>query len=217
MYTPLKGTTLEALCKQPIMLDANILMVGIDDRRNNPNCSFENMKELYINPIFQSFQDIIIHEMVYRELDPECKEFVDSNKNVRIVYEDDLYGKDPQYTTIFNNIANHDRVQYNRTSSKDRGEVYSLAYAAFNKINCFSSKEIMVDEIAGEIKDLQGIHIITFDIIVLLAFAYHNSRNVKEHNVALKSIYKRFCEDVIKRHKLPGTLGEYIKACEEYL
>ena len=33
----------------------------------------------------------------------------------------------------------------------------------------------------------------------------------------LKSIYKRYCADVIKRHGLPKTLNEYIKASLEYL
>ena len=32
LYTPLKGISLKELHKKPIMLDANILMVGIEDR-----------------------------------------------------------------------------------------------------------------------------------------------------------------------------------------
>ena len=51
------------------MFDANILMVGIENRSSDLNCSFENMKELYMIPVFESFQNIIIHEMVYNELD----------------------------------------------------------------------------------------------------------------------------------------------------
>ena len=64
-------------------------------------------------------------------------------------------------------IAGHELVNYKRGNSKDRGEVYSLAYAAYHKMNYFCSKEIMVDNIAHELKDLQDIDIITFDIIVL--------------------------------------------------
>lgn len=217
MYTPLMRISLKELCGKPIMFDANIFMVGIENRNSNPNCSFENMKELYMIPLFESFQDIIIHEMVYNELDEERKKFVDTYANVTIVNEDGLYGTDPQYTTIFNNIAGHERVQYNRTSSKDRGEVYSLAYAAFHKINYFSSKEIMVDDIAKDLDELQDIQIITFDVIVLLAFIFYSSQNNTSHNKALKSIYKRYCEDVIKRHKLPPTLGEYFIECQNYI
>lgn len=206
MQTPLKKISLKELCKQPIMLDANILMVGIEDRNSNPNCSFENMKTLYMIPLIESFENIIIHDMVFNELDSECKGFIKSFDNITLVPEGNLYGVDPQYTTIFNNIAGHDRMRYNRTSSKDKGEVYSLAYAAFNNINFFSSKEIKIEEIAREVKDLNDVRIITFDIIILLAFIYYVSRNEMSYNRALKSIYKRYCEDVIKRHKLPSTL-----------
>lgn len=199
------------------MLDANILMVGIEKRLTDANCSFENMKTLYIEPLFKSFKHIVIHKMVYEELDEKCKQLVDSYLNVTIVEEGDLYGKDPQYTTIFNNIANHNRVNYNRLNSKNKGEIYSLAYASFYKINCFSSKEIMVDLIADELEELQDIEIITFDVIVLLALIYHVENGCTQHNKALKSLYKRFCEDVIKRNKLPTTLSEYLIACKEYI
>lgn len=217
MQTPLSRISLSKLIENPIMFDANILMVGIENRHSDVNCSFENMKKLYLNPVFESFQQIVIHEMVYNELDTECRKFVDGYANVLKVSEEDLYGRDPQYTTIFYNIAEHERVQYNRSNSKDRGEVYSLAYAAFHNINCFSSKEIMVDDIARDLVDLQDMNIITFDVIILLAYIFHNSRADSSHNIGLKSIYKRYCEDVIKRHKLPKTLKEYIEACADFI
>lgn len=95
------------------------------------------MHKVYLKPLFEWFQQILIHKMVYDELDEEARCLVDSyiGKSVTIVDEGELYGKDPQYTMIFNAIANHERVMYTRGNSKDRGEVYSLAYAAYNKIN----------------------------------------------------------------------------------
>ena len=95
-------------------------MVGIEDRAKDPNCSFENMKNLYIIPLFACFSNILIHEKVYNELDAECRQLVDSytDHNITIVCEGDLYGVDPQNTTIFNNISKHDLVQYRRPSSK---------------------------------------------------------------------------------------------------
>lgn len=217
MYTPLKRTPLRDLCEKPIMFDANIFMVGIGERYSNSNCSFENMKNIYLIPLFENFQHIIIHEMVYNELDKDAKALVDSYSNVEIVSEGNLYGVDPQYTTIFQNIASHERVNYDRRSSKDRGEVYSLAYAAFYNINLFCCKEIMVDDVARDLEDLKEIDVITYDVIVLLAYLHHNKKGDKEYNKALKSIYKRFCEDVIKRHKLPPKLSEYVIASQDYL
>lgn len=75
----------------------------------------------------------------------------------------------------------------------------------------------MVDDIAKELETLQNIEVITFDIIILLAYIYHMSKGDTSKNKALKSIYKRYCEDVIKRHKLPHTLREYFIASERYI
>ena len=219
MFTPLKNTTLHDLLNKPILFDANIFMVGISERTSDKNCSFENMKQLYIKPLFESFSDIYIHEEVYKELDEESRNFVDGymGKNVTKVSENGLYGTDPKYTTIFNNISRHELVNYERGNSKDRGEVYSLAYAAYHNINYFCSKEIMVDNVSRELDDLKDIDIITFDIIILQAYIYHAQRNDNSNRKGLKAIYKKYCADVIKRHGLPATLSEYIKASQDYL
>ena len=219
MVTPLRRTPLYVLLNKPILFDANIFMVGIEDRYSDPHCSFENMKRLYIQPLFESFTDIYIHNEVYKELDVEAKDFVNTytGKNVTIVDEDGLYGTDPKYTMIFNNISKHELVRYERGHSKDRGEVYSLAYAAYHNMNYFCSKEIMVDNVARELEDLKDIDIITFDVIILSAYVYHIRANNSSYGKALKAIYKRYCADVIKRHGLPKTLREYIIASKGYL
>lgn len=219
MISPLQNIHLNTLLQQPILFDANIFMVGIENRASDPNCSFDNMKKLYMIPLLESFQQILIHEKVYNELDINSRTLLDQyiGKNVNIVSEDNLYGRDPIYTTIFNEISTHERVLYSRGNSKDCGEVYSLAYAAFHKVNYFSSKEVMVDQIADDLKVLQDVEIITFDIIVLLAYVYYMSREDNSNNKALKSIYKKYCEDVIKRHKLPPTLREYFLASVDYI
>ena len=197
MFTPLKKTALHDLLNKPILFDANIFMVGISERTSDKNCSFESMKRLYIKPLFESFTDIYVHEEVYNELDEEARDFVDSykGKNVTIVTENGLYGTDPKYTTIFNNISKHELVRYER--------------------GC--SKEIMVDNVAKELEDLKDIDIITFDIIILQAFVYYAQQSDKSNSKGLKAIYKKYCADVIKRHGLPATLSEYIKASQEYL
>lgn len=219
MISPLGKISLEALFKQPVMFDANIFMVGIENRPSDPNCAFENIKKLFLIPVFESFSNIIIHEKVYGELDEETKKFIDTYQNpkVQIVTENGLYGTDPLYTVIFNAIADHERVKYTRGHSKNQGEVYSLAYAAYNKISYFSSKEIMVDLLAKDLPELRDVEIITFDVIVLLSYLYYMKRKDVSNNKAFKSVYKRFCEDVIKRHRLPGTLSEYVKESIPYI
>lgn len=219
MFTPLKKTALHDLLNEPILFDANIFMVGISERNSDKNSSFENMKKLYIEPLFESFKDIYIHNEVYKELDYKARKLVDGYKdrNITIVQADGLYGTDPVYTTIFNNIANHELVNYKMGSSKDRGEVYSLAYAAYHNMNYFCSKEIMVDNVARELDELKDVDIITFDIVLLQAYVYYAQRNDNTHSKGLKSMYKKYCADVIKRHKLPATLSEYIRESQDYL
>ena len=214
MFTPLKKTALHDLLNEPILF-----MVGISDRNSDKNSSFENMKKLYIEPLFESFKDIYIHNEVYKELDDKARNLVDGYKdrNITIVQADGLYGTDPVYTTIFNNIANHELVNYKMGSSKDRGEVYSLAYAAYHNMNYFCSKEIMVDNVARELAELKDVDIITFDVVLLQAYVYYAQRNDNTHSKGLKSMYKKYCADVIKRHKLPATLSEYIRESQDYL
>ena len=69
MVTPLKKTALHELISKPVLFDANIFMVGISERISDERYSFENMKQLYIIPLFESFTNIYIHEEVYKELD----------------------------------------------------------------------------------------------------------------------------------------------------
>ena len=219
MFTPLSKITLHDLWNQSILFDANIFMMGINERSSDANYSFDSMKRLYIIPLFESFTDIYIHNEVYKELDDEARAIVDTyrGKNVTIVDEENLYGKDPRYTTIFNNIASHELVQYKRSDSKNRGEVFSLAYAAHHNMNYFCSGDAMVDNVARELEDLKDVNILTFDIVLLNAYVCYARRNDNSNSKALKAIYKRYCADVIKRHGLPQTLGEYIRASQIYL
>lgn len=55
-----------------------IFMIGISDRISDKKCSFENMKNMFIKPLLESFTNIYIHEEVYRKLDEESRGFVDT-------------------------------------------------------------------------------------------------------------------------------------------
>ena len=219
METILSRISLKELLDQPVMIDANILMVGIEDRVTNPDYSFERMRDMYMIPLLTSFKRILIHEEVYNELDVDSKKLIDAykGKSVTIVKEGDLYGKDPCYTHIFNSISNNDIVKYQRPKSKNRGEVYSLAYASYFNVNYICSKDFMVEKACSSISELSSIAVVTFDIIILLSALYHLSKDEKEFCKGLRSIYKRHCEDVIKRHHLPKTLKEFLTECECYI
>ena len=59
MITPLKKTALHDLLNKLVLFDANIFMVGISDRVSDKNCSFENMKKLYIEPFAHYIEKIL--------------------------------------------------------------------------------------------------------------------------------------------------------------
>ncbi|MCD8150149.1 MAG: hypothetical protein LUE92_11455 [Clostridiales bacterium] len=219
METLLSRITLQELWDRQVMFDANIFMVGIENRGSDRNCSFEHMLHSYILPIFECFTNIIIHEEVYAEIDDEAKDFINTyvGKTVTIVSENGMYGTDPLYTTIFNHIAGHELVRYERGRSKNRGEIYSLAYAAYYHINYLCSKDAMVDIVSYELDDLKDIEIMTFDIVVLTAYVYYAWQHDNSHSKALKAIYKKYCADVIKRHRLPDTLGKYIMEVQSWI
>ena len=126
-----------------VILDACVLMAGINKQSVDNNYSYENMRDSHLQPLFVCLQDIKIHEFVMRELDPKRQDFVKQyiGKNVEVVTESDLYGKDPLYTTLFNSIAGHELFNYKRGESTNRGEVFTLAYAAFHNIPYFSTRD----------------------------------------------------------------------------
>ena len=55
MKTPFEKFSYEELLNSSIMLDANIFMIGIDQRNSNPDYSFERMEELILKPMVESF------------------------------------------------------------------------------------------------------------------------------------------------------------------
>ena len=75
----------------------------------------------------------------------------------------------------------------------------------------------MVDNIARELEVLKDVDIITFDVILLTAYIYYARQGDNSKSKYQKAIYKKYCADVIKRHQLPKTLGEYIKESANYL
>ena len=193
----------------PIIIDTCIFMVGIDKRQTNPNFSLENMKESWLDDVLSYFKKILIHEVVYNELDSDTKAVIDEyiGKNITIVSDKKLINKDPEYMRIFNEIHDHPLMYVSFPKSKNQGEVHSLAYACYYGIPYFSSIDSDACDVCNEIEDLKDIVVIGFEMI--LGIAYKAGGN-KEKRKALKSIYKEFCAPKIRQGVIPKTLAEFI-------
>jgi len=70
---------------QPLMIDASVLMVGVDCQIGDERYSFENMKCTYMDSLFEHFEDIKIHVTVFNELDDQRKQYIHEyvGKNVQ--------------------------------------------------------------------------------------------------------------------------------------
>lgn len=195
----------------PIVLDACILMAGVDRQNDDTNYCFENMKLSYLVPMLEYLSNIKIHEYVFEELDEERKNLISIyiEKNVEIVSEDNLYGKDPLYTTIFNKIATHELFNYHRSDRKNRGEIFSLAFAAFHKLPYFSTRDGIAVQVMHEIPELHNIKPVGFEYMLAIGYLF-NKNCGKELNRRLKSLYKVYCAPAIKKGLIPTTFLEFL-------
>ncbi len=210
---------LEKVKNSKIMFDANILLCGAE--RSEPEYSFSCMKECYLSHVFSYFDDILMHEAVYHEVivnNEEREEFLSNylGKNLTIVSEGSLYNHDPIYNNIFNAIAKYDLFDYERRSmmfidnqSKHRGEVFSLAYAAYNKIPFFSTRDGAVNSAIRELKELKDIELVGFEYCLLIG--YLNNEGDPIIRKRIKSLYKTYCAPEINRGSIPCKFAELLE------
>ena len=193
----------------PIIIDTCIFMVGIEKRQTDPTYSLDNMKKNWMDDALSYFENIRLHEVVYKEVDSDTKIVIDEHisKNIEIVSDKDLFDKDPEFMRIFNEIHDHPLMYAPFSKTKNQGEVRSLAYACYYGIPYFSSKDSDACDVCNEIEDLKDIVVVGFETI--LGIAYKAGGN-KEKRKALKALYKEFCSPKIRQGVIPKTLAEFL-------
>ncbi|HEY9060079.1 MAG TPA: hypothetical protein VIO64_06190 [Pseudobacteroides sp.] len=213
---------LEKAKKSKIIVDANILMCGIEHSNQKAEYSFENMRECYLDHMFAYFEDIQVHEAVMLEVGDVREKYLTQfiGKNLTIVSEGNLYNSDPIYNEIFNSIARYDLFDYERKSlilkdnpSYNRGDVFTLAYAAYHKIPFCSSRDGSVMSAIRELNELEKVQLIGFEYCLLLGYLSLNNQNNALVKKRIKSLYKTYCEPEIKRGSLPKSFGEFLSKC----
>lgn len=195
--------------ESPIIIDTCIFMVGIEKRQTDPTYSLDSMKKNWMDDALSYFENIKLHEVVYKELDADTKKVIDEHvgKNIEIVSDKDLFDKDPEYMRIFNEIHDHELMYAPFSKTKNQGEVHSLAYACYYGIPYFSSKDSDACDVCNEIEDLKDIIVVGFETI--LGIAYKAGGN-KEKRKALKALFKEFCAPKIRQGVIPKTLAEFL-------
>ena len=83
----------------PIIIDTCIFMVGIEKRQTNPEYSLDNMKKNWMNDVLSYFENIKLHEVVYKELDSDTKKIIDDyvGKNVPTSLSEHICVELPEY------------------------------------------------------------------------------------------------------------------------
>lgn len=202
-----------------IILDANILMCGSEYCSSNAEYSFQTMRECYIDHIFSFFNNLLIHEAVMLEVGEERKQYLTQflNRNLTVVFEENLYSQDPIYTDIFNAVARYDMFDYERKSlnllenpSHNRGDVFTLAYAAYHGIPFCSSRDGAVISALRDLKELKNVSLVGFEYCLLLGYLINDKNPVIKKRI--KSLYKTYCLPEIKKGFIPKNFGEFIES-----
>jgi hypothetical protein len=91
---------------------------------------------------------------------------------------------------------------------KNRGEIASLAYAAYHSIPFIGTCDQGCYIVQEDLPELKKIKIFGSEVLLYFGFdrAYINSETIKR----IKALYKYLCAAQIKRGKLPATFKEYL-------
>ena len=200
----------------PILIDTNIILFGVDRETTDPRYAFPTLKTALLDPLFSFLQNALIHESAYFELPPLRQDYVDSLPNLRRVDTNStLYGNDPSYTCLLNEIARHPEFSYPLSTGqwnsepvrKNRADIFMLAYAGHHGIPFLCSKDQTILSVANSVASLSSIHTVLGAEAVALASDFHSSN--QDIAKMLKALYKEFSAPEIRRGDLPPNLGLY--------
>lgn len=147
-----KNTALECLLKdktQIIFLDANFLIPPDRSGVGGKPIAFPKYSEIWLDPIFDAFPNLAIHEAVYEELVmANVRAYVDYQRNklppkLRVYCDTELsrmeYGL--MQTYIVEKLAPYSQYIPTQDNAKDRGEIKSLAYMAAKNFLYFAAND----------------------------------------------------------------------------
>jgi hypothetical protein len=214
---------LESIFKNPnqiITLDANFLIPPDRSKYANASFNFSTFQRIWLDPIFEAFPNLAIHEAVYAELiTPSLKAYIDEhikNKSKKFSVHTDSsltpvehYLRDSIEDRIYP-LTNYDP---NIDNKDDRGEVKSLAFIAVKGLPYFAahdSNSIKLIELAEEwstgLDNIQAVK-----IYELIYYLYKKDNNDKK---SLKMLYKYYYYLTPHEKNINPEWGKFIEAME---
>lgn len=133
---------------QIITLDANFLIPPDRTPLTKKSIGFKQFNQIWLDPIFNVFRKLAIHEAVYDELvGLSAKNYIDSKKKCIppqiIIHRDSSLTEAEKVIreTIESRIASHTRYEPVLNNRDDRGEVKSLSYIAVKNLLYFAAND----------------------------------------------------------------------------
>lgn len=181
---------------QIITLDANFLIAP--DRRPiaKRGISFEQFREIWLDPIFSIFPNLAIHESVYDELiGISPQHYVDTKRDITppeiIIHKDSLLTEVEKILrdTIQSRIASHTKYEPLLDNKDDRGEVKSLSYIAVKGLLYFAANDNSAIQLV-EKSEVWSTGLGNVQAIKIYELIYYLFRNDLADKTAMKMLYK---------------------------
>lgn len=215
---------LESIISNPdqvITLDANFLIPPDRSRYAKRSFDFHVFQRIWLEPIFEIFPNLAIHEAVYDELVlPSVKTYIDTSLNNRppritIHKDSSLTVEEHMLRNLIEEkvypLTKYDPLLNNKD---DRGEVKSLAYIAVKGLIYFASHDSNTIQLIKKAEEwttgLDNVQVIR--IYELIFYLYKTDKSDKK---ALRMLYKYQYYLTSREKQANPEWGQFINAMEE--
>lgn len=178
-----KNPALESLFTDPeqtIFLDANFFIPPDRSRMGTKPIPFLKFCEIWLDPIFDAFPNLAIHESVYHELVADAvKKYADerqseSPSHLRVYKDAELNEAEQALMQAYiSKLAEYSQYIPERDNAKDRGEVRSLSFMAVKRFLYFAANDTLpmnlirkADELHTGLDDMELLEM--YDVIYYL-------------------------------------------------
>lgn len=210
---------LEAIFENPsvvIFLDTNIFIAPDRSSVGYKAMVFSDYRDFFLDPLFESLDNLSIHESVYDEMVADSlRAFADEKVNsnpakLKIYHDSDLNKQEMAiYAASVKQLAKQSGYQPSVDNTKDRGEVRSLAYMHTKSFLYISSNDHLVVRLVTQ-PDKYKSGLYDEEILRMYELIYFLYRQGKYDKKGLRILYKYLYHATKQDAKKNPTWGEFI-------
>ena len=215
--------TLESVFSNPaqvITLDANFLIPPDRSRYAKKSFDFLVFQRIWLEPIFEAFPNLAIHEAVYDELVlPSVRTYIDTNINnlpPRLTIHKDSSLTAEEYmlrNSIEEKIYPLTKYDPLLDNKDDRGEVKSLAYIAVKGLIYFATHDSNTVQLIEKAEEwMTGLD--NVQVIKMYELIFYLYKTDKSDNKALRMLYKYQYHLTSHEKQKNPEWGQFINAME---